>query len=99
MAADLPQAEPSEGLLQRIRAAVEEADQLPEPPASVPVQPVCVRVASARASVPPPSRWRRVVPVGLVAAALAAIVGLGCGTSSWPPTATSSRRRSRSRTP
>ena len=40
MAADLPQAEPSEGLLQRIRASVEEADQLPEPPVGVPVQPL-----------------------------------------------------------
>lgn len=76
MAADLPQAEPSEGLLQRIRASVEEADQLPEPPVSVPVQPLRA-VASPRDVTPPPSRWRRVVPMGLVAAALAAIVGLG----------------------
>ena len=76
MAADLPPAEPSDGLLQRIRAAVEETEQLPEPPVTIPVQPV--RAApSPRVIVPPPSRWRRVVPVGLVAAAVAAIVGLG----------------------
>jgi len=76
MATDLPQAEPSEGLLQRIRAAVGETEQLPEPPVGIPVQPVRA-VSSPRAFVPAPSRWRRVVPVGLVAAAVAAIVGLG----------------------
>jgi anti-sigma-K factor RskA len=76
MATDLPPAEPSEGLLGRIRAAVDETGQLPEPPAAVAVRPVRA-VPPPRASAPSPSRWRRVVPVGLVAAALAAIVGLG----------------------
>jgi hypothetical protein len=80
MATDLPQSEPSEGLLQRIRAAVAETEQLPEsppePPAAAPAQPL--RVVPERPSVAaPPSRWRRIVPVGLVAAATAAIVGLG----------------------
>ena len=76
MADDLPQAEPSEGLLRRIRAAVDETGQLPEPPVTVPTQQARA-VFSPRASAPPPARWRRVLPVGLVAAALAAIVGLG----------------------
>jgi anti-sigma-K factor RskA len=79
MATDLPQPEPSEGLLQRIRAAVEETEQLPEPtgvPAPAPAQPLRVvpgprRVAELR------SGWRRALPVGLVAAAVAAILGLG----------------------
>jgi hypothetical protein len=79
MATDLPQPEPSEGLLQRIRAAVEETEQLPAPTAGAPdpaARPVQVvpgprRVAELR------SGWRRAMPVGLVAAALAAIVGLG----------------------
>ena len=79
MATDLPQPEPSEGLLHRIRAAVEETEQLPEPtgvPAPAPAQPLRVvpgprRVAELR------SGWRRALPVGLVAAAVAAILGLG----------------------
>jgi anti-sigma factor RsiW len=80
MAADLPQPEPSEGLLQRIRAAVGETEQLPEPPveapAALPLPPL--RVIPAPRTVAGPQRgWRRALPVGLVAAALAAIVGLG----------------------
>jgi hypothetical protein len=80
MAADLPQAEPSEGLLQRIRAAVGETEQLPEPPekapAAVPPPPLRV-VPGSRSEAGPQRGWRRALPVGLVAAALAAIVGLG----------------------
>jgi hypothetical protein len=80
MAADLPQPQPSEGLLERIRAGVRETEQLPEPaaeaPPAVPVQPLRV-VPGPRPVAGPRWGWRRVLPVGLVAAALAAIVGLG----------------------
>ena len=73
MAGDLPQAEPSEGLRERLRAAVEETEQLPQtrprterpaPPAAVPTTPADVpRSApahpSAARSAPPlePSRF------------------------------------------
>ena len=73
MAGDLPQAEPSEGLRERLRAAVEETEQLPQtrphterpgPPVAVPTTPADVpRSApahpSAARSVPPlePSRF------------------------------------------
>jgi hypothetical protein len=79
MATDLPQPEPSEGLLQRIRAAVGETEQLPAPeagtaaPAAQPVHAVTGPPAQAE----PRSGWRRALPVGLVAAAVAAILGLG----------------------
>jgi hypothetical protein len=80
MAADLPQPEPSEGLLQRIRVAVEETEQVPEPrdePSdAVPPQPLRV-VPGPRVVAEPRTGWRRVLPAGLVAAALAAILGLG----------------------
>jgi Anti-sigma-K factor rskA len=79
MASDLPQAEPSEGLRDRIRAAVEETEQVPAPvpgPAARPVRPVPADPGPRRV-VEQPSRWRRAIPVGLVAAAVAAIVGLG----------------------
>jgi Anti-sigma-K factor rskA len=90
MATDLPQSEPSEGLRDRIRAAVEQTEQLPGPPAA-PVRPVGkVERASAApvvrpiAAAPEPRRtaesrprWRRAVPLGLIAAGVAAIVGLG----------------------
>jgi hypothetical protein len=91
MATDLPQPEPSEGLLQRIRAAVEETEQLPAPTAAavppaarpVPVVPGPRRVTQLR------SGWRRAMPVGLVAAAVAAIVGLGL----WNVVLTSDRQQ------
>jgi hypothetical protein len=80
MATDLPQPEPSEGLLQRIRAAVGETEQLPEPPveapAVAPLPPLRV-VPGPRSAAGPRTGWRRVLPVGLVAAALAAVIGLG----------------------
>jgi len=80
MSTDLPQSEPSEGLLQRIRAGVGENAQLPEPPDEAPaaaaVQPRRL-IAGARSAAGPPQGWRRVLSVALVAAALAAIIGLG----------------------
>jgi negative regulator of sigma E activity len=79
MATDLPQPEPSEGLLHRIRAAVEQTEQLPEP-AAVPVVPAVRPIRAApepRRIVEQRSRWRSALPRTLVAAALAAIVGLG----------------------
>ena len=69
-----------------IRAAVEETEQLPEPPSAAspagrrrpqpprPVRPAGPAPRDGRAA---PPRWRRALPVGLVAAAVAAIVGLG----------------------
>jgi hypothetical protein len=94
MADDLPQAEPSEGLRNRIRAAVEETEQLPAPapaPAPVPaaraVRPIAAAPEPERV-VEQPSRWRRALPVGLAAAAVAAIVGLGL----WNVVLTSDRQ-------
>jgi anti-sigma factor RsiW len=77
MAADLPAAEPSEGLRARLAAAVAETEQVPaprrtqrpEPLSSVPV----------RRGVPAPRArpsFRRLAPTALVAAAVAAIVAL-----------------------
>ena len=90
MASDLPQPEPSEGLRNRIRAAVEETEQVaapaPVPPAR-PVRPVAADPEPRRV-VEQPSRWRRAIPVGLVAAAVAAIVGLGV----WNVVLTSDRQ-------
>jgi len=77
MAGDLSAAEPSEGLLGRIRAAVDDTAQLPDRPVTLPAQQGRPVPAPRVVVAPAPSRWRRVVPVGLVAAALAAIVGLG----------------------
>ena len=85
MATDLPQPEPSEGLLQRIRAAVEDTAQLPEAAAAsaasaasaaAPAEPLRV-ISGAPRVAEPRSRWRRALPMGLVAAAVAAILGLG----------------------
>jgi hypothetical protein len=87
MATDLPQSEPSEGLRNRIRAAVEQTEQLPGPPTE-PVRPVepapSVSVVRPIAAAPQPRRtaeprprWRRALPLGLIAAGVAAIVGLG----------------------
>ncbi len=82
MATDLPQAEPSEGLRERIRAAVEQTEQLPAPDRPA-VEPPARRGEEA-APVPAPrkvgaplSSWRRALPLGLVAAGVAAIIGLG----------------------
>lgn len=82
MAADLPAAEPSEALRLRLAAAVAETEQVHRPARRV--TPAPVRAAppddGARvAALPSPRqpRWRRVLPMGLVAAAVAAILGLG----------------------
>jgi anti-sigma factor RsiW len=75
MAADLPVAEPSDALRTRLAAAVAETEQMPAPqraerlPAMDPV-PREVPAPRARLSA------RRLVPTGLVAAAVAAVVGL-----------------------
>ncbi|TFV75587.1 anti-sigma factor [Blastococcus sp. CT_GayMR19] len=83
MALDLPQAEPSQDLRSRLLAAVETTEQLPAQ--AVPAAPS--QGAPSGAQEPAPvrslhprgerSRWRRALPASLVAAAIAAIVGLG----------------------
>jgi hypothetical protein len=91
MAGDLPPAEPSEGLRERLRAAVEETEQLPQPP-RVPAEPVgppitapapLASVGDPNVRAPLPVRtadrrptWRRVLPTALVAAAVAAVLSL-----------------------
>ncbi|MCW2682300.1 MAG: uncharacterized protein JWP33_213 [Blastococcus sp.] len=85
MAADLPAAEPSEELRHRLRAAVESTEQVapPQVPAPTAVRrpsPVPRTGGSVRAAVaaPPPRSGRgRTVSRALVAATLAAVVGLG----------------------
>jgi len=72
MAADLPPAEPSDGLRARLAAAVEQTEQLPA--AEAPVAPP--RPATTPHAAPAP-RGHRALPVALAAAALAAIVALG----------------------
>ena len=80
MSADLPAAEPSEDLRHRLRAAVEATEQVPQPvvarrPSPVPRPGSAVRAAP---SAPRPRSGRTRVLVGaLVAASLAAVVGLG----------------------
>jgi anti-sigma factor RsiW len=69
MAADLPQAEPSEALRARLHAAVAETDQVHRPAA--PPEPAPTPVPSPRAS------GRRLLSLGLVAAAVAAVLGVG----------------------
>lgn len=93
MAADLPQAEPSAGLRDRLRAAVEETEQLPQTPRPAPqpvgasVVPLAPRPGRDREvdlRLPRPARaaesrpgWRRVLPTALAAAAVAAVLALG----------------------
>jgi hypothetical protein len=79
MATDLPQPAPSEDLRQRIRLAVAETDQLPERPATAPhtVAPPLRVVPGTRPAAVSPQRLRRFLSTGLVAAAVAAILGLG----------------------
>ena len=98
MATDLPQAEPSAALRDRIRAAVEQTEQLPAPipepatpiePATAPVRPVRAVAPEPRPAGGSPSRWRRALPLGLVAAAVAAILGLGL----WNVVLTSDRQQ------
>jgi anti-sigma-K factor RskA len=83
MAADLPAAEPSENLRQRLHAAVEATEQVspaavPRRPSPVPRHGGAVRVPAAAPSVPRArSRRVRMMSFGFVAASLAAMVGLG----------------------
>jgi hypothetical protein len=91
MAGDLPPAEPSEGLRERLRAAVEETEQLPQRPRMVeqpprpPTSPTPPPAAVGDLDVRPPlplrtvdrrPAWRRVLPTALVAAAVAAVLSL-----------------------
>ncbi|HEV7875756.1 MAG TPA: anti-sigma factor [Nocardioides sp.] len=76
MATDLPQAEPSEELRQRLRRAVEQTEQLPAP-APVPRVPSPVRTVAPIAPRAGEVRSRRRLLPALVGAAAAAIVGLG----------------------
>jgi hypothetical protein len=71
MATDLPVAEPSEGLRDRLRAAVDATEQLHRPT----VPPAAVDPVPA--VVPIPSRRSGVRVGALVAAAVAAVLGLG----------------------
>ena len=88
MATDLTPAEPSADLRDRIRTAVGRTDQLPGPmprPAVLPESttgPLRRHPGGVRESRPAVrsrsrSRWRRAVPMGLAAAGVAGIVGLG----------------------
>ncbi|MGZ4507660.1 MAG: anti-sigma factor [Blastococcus sp.] len=86
MAADLPPAEPSEELRHRLAAAVGETEQVHarEPRLAPAPVPTPVRAdepdAGFRPTALPSQRrpgWRRALPMSLVAAAVAAILGLG----------------------
>ena len=75
MAADLPVAEPSDALRTRLAAAVAETEQVPAPQRAEPLS----APAPVRGEVPAPRvrpSARRLAPAALVAAAVAAIVGL-----------------------
>jgi anti-sigma-K factor RskA len=86
LAADLPAAEPSEELRNRLRAAVAETEQLPMPPSPDTVPPA--EPDPAPRQIPAQPRWRRALPGALVAGALAAIVALGL----WTVVLTSDRQ-------
>jgi hypothetical protein len=78
MAETAPSTEPPDALRSRLRAAVETTDQVDPPAVPSPARPASIR-PDAR---PGPRgggarRWRRTLPAALVAAAVAAIVGLG----------------------
>lgn len=80
MARDLPAAEPSPALRERLRTAVESTEQVPPRPADQPVP--LVRVSAAEEAGPRPVPVRRlpsrpVLTRVLAAAAVAAVVGLG----------------------
>jgi hypothetical protein len=84
MAADLPAAEPSAELRDRLRSAVAGTEQVRRPAVPAPaaaatgggiaVEPSVVHPVGAPAD---PATWRRLLPSALVAAAFAAIVALG----------------------
>ncbi len=73
MAADLPQAEPSESLRSRLRAAVEETGQVHRPV----VAEASTGPTPAVAGPLPAPRRSRALAMALVAAAVAAVLGLG----------------------
>jgi hypothetical protein len=76
LASDLPAAEPSDALRERLRHAVEETEQVPAAVAAVPAPaPVAPRVLPVPRETAERPR-RRLLPA-LVAAAAAAVVGLG----------------------
>jgi hypothetical protein len=82
MARDLPAAEPAEGLRARLQAAVGTTEQLPGPADQArPTEGAPRRALDPvpEVSLEPERRplWRRALPASLVAAAVAAIVGLG----------------------
>ncbi|WP_104525687.1 anti-sigma factor [Blastococcus atacamensis] len=82
MARDLPPAAPSPELRSRLRAAVESTEQLPPPTAAVPVPAPSSSGAEHTGSVPRPAAPRsRTLSRVLVAAAVAAVVGLGTWTA------------------
>lgn len=90
MAMDLPGAGPSADFRSRLLAAVETTEQVSGPAVPNPSAPVvheAAPVPSPRAAERSP--WRRSLPASLVAAAVAAIVGLGL----WNVFLTSSRER------
>jgi hypothetical protein len=92
MAADLPSEEPSQELRHRLRAAVADTEQVrrpvpgPVPPPAGDREPAPVDAEKERATVhrldarPDRPAWRRALPAALVAAAFAAIAGLGIWT-------------------
>ena len=73
MAADLPAAEPSEALRTRLRAAVEATEQVHHPA----VPPVVASPPAVASGAPPSPRRTRPLSLALVAAAVAAVLGLG----------------------
>jgi hypothetical protein len=81
MASDLPVAEPSQDLRRRLAEAVEQTEQIRRPePEPRPVEdrrPAATGPRPVTRLVPAPSRWRRALPTTLIAAAVAAILGLG----------------------
>ncbi|MGY1827891.1 MULTISPECIES: anti-sigma factor [unclassified Blastococcus] len=76
MAHDLPAAEPSPQLRDRLRAAVDATEQLPSRAAAEAPAPAPLREEAPPVPRPAPGR-RRLLPRALVAAAVAAVVGLG----------------------
>jgi hypothetical protein len=91
MARDLPPAEPSAGLRHRLQMAVAETEQRGRPDAApLPVATSDPEAQSGSRPVLP--AWRRALPTALVAAAVAAILGLGI----WNVALAESRERLRS---
>jgi hypothetical protein len=80
LAADIPQAEPSEELVQRLRSAVAATEQRSGPAVAAAPRPTeegGAPVPVVPAPTPGATGWRRALPTALVAAAVATILGLG----------------------